>query len=100
MKCPKCNKDSKVMYAYCLYWYTEDGIRDCRMTLDRNKVVSLCESYNKYGWFTRVKSNPIDRIKRLLRFKDEELVTKVDGGQHGLMDGWGGLVFHVLKIDG
>lgn len=87
-------------YAYLLWRYNEEGPYDMKITLNRSAVVDLLKSYNLSELIQYSETDPLLLLQSLLLKDDKYLATVPEDGQHGLTDGWGGLVFQVLKIDG
>lgn len=88
-------------YVYLLWQHGEDGPEDLVATLDRLKVINIAKSLDVNDWFARVtregELGVIETLEEVLRLSDEELAVR-DHGITGLMHGWGGLHFQVVKL--
>lgn len=96
-------------YVYMLSTYQENGAEDPIVTYNRQQVLNMFEynygvtKYQSYGKGDTERDklietnhqHELEKLALCLLKSDEEL-CQPDG--HDLSDGWGGIMFHVVKV--
>lgn len=90
------------MFIYLLWYHGEDGPEELKATVDRERLVTIAETYNEDGWFNSLdksigSDDLLNKLRTLLLKSDEDLSSEVKDGIHSLMFGWGGLHLQVVK---
>ncbi len=83
-------------YVYILSTYDEYGAEDVVATLDRDRLVHLCDIHWAEAFKTSAEGH--DELVKLLAEKTDETLANGDGWNLHL--GWGGVQLHVVKLDG
>lgn len=83
-------------YIYLLWYYAEHGPEGLKATCDRSLLPKLVKSYSDDGWFERCTWKPLEVLAEALK-KSDAVLADFDGG-YPLMEGWGGLVLQVVKL--
>ncbi len=81
-------------HVYILSDHDEYGADNVQATVDREKIAGLIEA-RASDFKRRDLDYAQQRLIALLERSDEELVKQQ---KHALMDGWGGLQLHVVRL--
>jgi hypothetical protein len=88
-----------MQYVYLLSDYNEYGSENVEATLDRSKLQDMLASrisLDGYKPDTNYHDTPASRLAGLLESQEENIITRAN--PHSLMDGWGGIQLHIVKL--
>lgn len=78
------------MKLYLLYGNDEDGPVNLVATLDKTLLPRMAEAQNVGRWF--------DGYPNLVADLANRVESEIEPGEYPLMNGWGGLVLHVVTL--